>query len=68
MAVNWKLAEQYLRREKAKNKPGQYAHNAYDENMHTATSKIETEVIVLDAKELPGLVYLMPCPKVASRL
>ena len=63
MAVNWKLAEQYLAQGKGKKQAVRYAHNAYDENMHTATSKIETEVIVLDAKELPGLVYLMPCPK-----
>jgi len=63
MAVNWKKAEEYMQQGKGKKQTVRYAHNKYDENTHTATSTIETEVTVLDSKELPGLVYLMPCPK-----
>src|SRR5690606_13691240 len=40
-----------------------YAHNIYSDKTHSATSKIETEVTTLDAKNLPGLIYLIPCPK-----
>jgi len=40
-----------------------YAHNVYDEKTQTATSKIETEVTVLDTRTLPGIAYFMPCPK-----
>ena len=35
----------------------------YDEKTHTATSDIETEVTVLDAKELKDMCYFIPCPK-----
>jgi len=63
MAVNWKKAEEYMQQGKGKKQTVRYAHNKYDENTHTATSTIETEVTVLDSKELPDLVYLMPCPK-----
>jgi len=63
MAVNWKKAEEYLQQGKGKKQAVRYAHNKYDENSHTATSAIETETTILDAKELPGLVYLIPCPK-----
>jgi len=63
MAVNWKKAEEYLQQGKGKKQAVRYAHNKYDEKSHMATSTIETETIMLDAKELPGLVYLIPCPK-----
>jgi len=40
-----------------------YAHNTFDDKTHTATSTIEKEVIMLDPKDCPDMVYLMPCPK-----
>ncbi len=63
MAVNWKKAEEYVKAGKGMKKSVRYAHNLMDEATHTATSKIETEVIVLDPKDCPDMVYLMPCPK-----
>jgi nitrous-oxide reductase len=30
---------------------------------HTATSTLEKEVIMLDPKDCPDMVYFMPCPK-----
>ncbi len=62
-AVNWKKAEEYIKEGKGKKMPVKYAHNVYDEATHTATSTIKTEVLMLDASELPGLVYLLPTPK-----
>jgi nitrous-oxide reductase len=63
MAVNWKKAEEYLRAGKAKKESVRYAHNVYDENSHTATSTIKNEVLVLDPKDCPDMVYMIPCPK-----
>ncbi|MBK9271347.1 MAG: Sec-dependent nitrous-oxide reductase [Saprospiraceae bacterium] len=63
MAVNWKKAEEYIAAGKGVKKAVRYAHNVFDESTHTATSEIKTEVLVLDPKDLPGMVYFMPCPK-----
>ena len=63
MAVNWKKAEEYLQQQKGKKQAVRYAHNIYNERAHTAGSTIETETLILDSKELPELVYFIPCPK-----
>lgn len=63
MAVNWKKAEEYLKAGKGKKQAVRYAHNTYSDITHSATSTIETEITVLDSKELTDLVYLIPCPK-----
>lgn len=63
MAVNWKKAEEYAKAGKGKKKSVKYAHNVLNESTHTATSTIENEVLVLDPKDCPGMIYFMPCPK-----
>ena len=63
MAVNWKKAEEYLKAGKAKKQAVKYAHNILDENTHTATSHMRTEVLVLDPKDCPDMLYMIPCPK-----
>jgi nitrous-oxide reductase len=63
MAVNWKKAEEYVKAGKGVKKAVKYAHNKYDEGTHTATSSIESEVLVLDPKDCPDMIYFMPCPK-----
>ena len=63
MAVNWKKAEEYAKAGKGTKKAVKYAHNTYDETKHMATSTMENEVIVLDPKDCPDMVYFMPCPK-----
>ncbi len=63
MAVNWKKAEDYVKAGKGMKKKVRYAHNVYDEQKHSATSTIETEVLMLDPKDCPDMVYFMPCPK-----
>ena len=63
LCVNWKKAEEYAKAGKGQKKTVKYAHNVYDESTHTATSTMESEVLVLDPKELTDMVYLMPCPK-----
>ena len=63
MAVNWKKAEEYIKAGKGKKQAVKYAHNVYSDITHSATSKIETEVTVLDYRDFPDLLYMMPCPK-----
>ena len=63
MAVNWKKAEEYLKAGKGRKVKTQYAHNTWNEETHTATSKMEQEVTVLSAKELKDICYFMPTPK-----
>ena len=63
MAVNWKKAEEYLAQGKGRIEKSKYAHNVYDEKVHSATSTMEEEVMVLDVTELKDIVYFIPCPK-----
>lgn len=63
LAVNWKKAEEYLKQGKAQKVKARYAHNVYSEKTHTATSTIKEDVMVIDPKECPDIVYFMPCPK-----
>jgi nitrous-oxide reductase len=63
MAVNWKKAEEYIAAGKGTKEKVKYAHNTYDEKTHSATSKIEEEVLVLDVTQFPDIVYFIPCPK-----
>jgi len=63
LAVNWKKAEEYAKQGKGKRMKATYYTNRYDESTHTATSTVNNEVTVLDPKDCPGMMYLMPCPK-----
>lgn len=63
MAVNWKKAEEYIKAGKGQKKAVRYAHNVYDDKKHMATSTMMNEVLVLDPKDCPGMIYFMPCPK-----
>ncbi len=63
MEVNWKKAEEYLKQGKGKKMKARYAHNVYDEKTHSATSTMKEEVMTLDPKDCPDMLYFMPCPK-----
>ncbi|NEU09545.1 Sec-dependent nitrous-oxide reductase [Flavihumibacter sp. R14] len=63
LAVNWKKAEEYVKAGKGRKQTVKYAHNKFDESTHTATSKMLTEVTVLDVKDFPEIAYMIPCPK-----
>ncbi|MBN8820437.1 MULTISPECIES: Sec-dependent nitrous-oxide reductase [unclassified Spirosoma] len=63
LAVNWKKAEEYLKQGKGKTEAAKYAHNVYDEKIHSATTTIETNVVTLDPNDCPGMLYFIPCPK-----
>ena len=63
LAVNWKKAEEIAKAGKGRKQTVKYAHNKFDESTHTATSKFETEVQVIDVKDFPEIAYMIPCPK-----
>jgi nitrous-oxide reductase len=63
MAVNWRKAEQYAKQGKGKMVPANYARNVWDDKTHTATSTIEKQVLMLDPKDCPDMIYFIPCPK-----
>ncbi len=62
-AVNWRLAEKYVKEGKAKKMSAEYYHNYYDEKKHRATSEVKKDVLVLDPKDCPGMIYYLPTPK-----
>lgn len=63
LAVNWKKAEEYVAQGKAEKRSTTYYRNRMDESTHTAGSEVLKEVSVLNPKDCPGMLYLMPCPK-----
>jgi nitrous-oxide reductase len=63
MCVNWKLAEQLVKEGKGKKAPGKHYSNWLNEHTHTVESTVYEEVLQLDYREHPGLLYFMPCPK-----
>ena len=63
LCVNWKKAEEYLKAGKGQKKAVSYAHNVYSDQTHMATSTMMNEVMMLDPKDCPDMVYFMPCPK-----
>jgi nitrous-oxide reductase len=62
-AVNWKKAEEAVRNGKARSVPADYYHNVVDEQTGIASSTRHQEVLLLDPKDVPGMIYFMPTPK-----
>jgi len=62
-AVNWKQAEKYAAEGKGKRISAEYCDNNYDENAHKATTKKLNDVLVLNPKDCPGMIYYIPIPK-----
>ncbi len=62
-AINWKKIEEYVNNGGGKKVPANYAHNIMDENTHTATSTMLTEVLTVNPLDVPGAVYFLPTPK-----
>ena len=62
-AVNWKVAEDYIKQGKFTEMKAPHYHNTYSDETHTGKSEVVETVKILDASQLPGLVYLLPTPK-----
>jgi len=62
-AVNWKKIEEYIAAGKGHKEKARYAHNTWNDDTHTATSKMEKEVLVINPEDVPGAIYFLPTPK-----
>jgi nitrous-oxide reductase len=62
-AVNYRQAEACVAAGKAKTTPAKYRHNGVDPHSRVARSDEKTSVRMLDPRDCPGLVYLLPTPK-----
>ncbi len=63
MAVNWKMAEQLAKEGKGKRVPGKHHSNWWNDETHSSETTVYEDVLQLDPKDHPGLLYFMPCPK-----
>ncbi|AWW00046.1 Sec-dependent nitrous-oxide reductase [Arcticibacterium luteifluviistationis] len=62
-AINWKKVEAFVNGGGGKKMATNYAHNVYSDETHSATSTMRKEVTVVDPRDIPGAVYLLPTPK-----
>lgn len=63
VAINWKKAEEYAKAGKGIKMKTSYAHNVWNEETQSASSTIESEVLVLDPSDMKDMIYMIPCPK-----
>jgi len=63
VAVNWRKAQEYVREGRARTVPANYYHNLKDKNTGIASSTVHDEVLLLDPKDAPGMIYFLPTPK-----
>ncbi len=61
--VNWKKAEEYVKAGKAQKVAAEYYNNTFNEGTHSAESQKMNDVLVLDPKNCPGMIYYIPTPK-----
>ena len=62
-AVNWQKAAEYAAQGKGRKMKAEYVRNYYDPSDHIAKTEKNDEVIVLDPRDLPGIIYYLPTPK-----
>ena len=62
-AINWKKIEEYIKNGGGKKVPAKYAHNVYSDEVHSATSTMEKEVLTVRPEDVPGAIFFLPTPK-----
>lgn len=62
-AVNWQKAAEYAAQGEGRMIKGEYLRNYIDPETHVAQTERNSEVRVLDPRELPGMIYYLPTPK-----
>ncbi len=62
-AVNWKKAVELVKAGKGKKMAGLHTVNRFDHSTGTATSELKKEVITLNPKDHPDIIYFLPTPK-----
>lgn len=63
MAVNWQRAEEYIQEGHGERVPAEYYHNTVDDGSGVASSEVKNDVLLLDPRDVPGMVYFLPTPK-----
>ncbi len=62
-AINYRAMEQCVNSGKAQQAPANYRHNYVDPLSRIATSTRNTSVRMIDPRDCPGALYLLPTPK-----
>ncbi len=62
-AVNYRRAEECITAGAARSVPANYRHNVSDPHSRIAVSHTRNSVRLLDPRNCPGVVYLLPTPK-----
>jgi nitrous-oxide reductase len=62
-AVNYRRAEECIAAGAARSVPANYRHNVSDPHSRIAVSHTRNSVRLLDPRNCPGVVYLLPTPK-----
>ncbi len=62
-AINWKKIAEYVKNGGGKRVPSKYAHNTWDDDAHTATTKWGKDVLVVEPKDVPGAIFFLPTAK-----
>lgn len=63
LAVNWKMIEDFVAKNKVKIEKSEYYDNTFNEGTHSATSEKLTDLKMIDAADLKGMLFYIPCPK-----
>lgn len=63
LAVNYKKVAELAAQNKGTMAKTRFAHNVFDEKTQMATTEWVEEVRMINASELKGLLYFIPCPK-----
>jgi nitrous-oxide reductase len=63
LAVNWRAAAEAVENGRARSVPANYYHNYYRENGGYAISDQHDSVLLLDPREVEGILYFLPTPK-----
>jgi nitrous-oxide reductase len=63
LAVNWRKAAEAAANGQARRVPADYYHNYYRENGGYAISDRHDSVLLLDPRQVEGILYFLPTPK-----
>jgi len=63
LAINYRKVADFIAQGKGTMMKSRFAHNVFDEKTQTATTNWIEEVKTINAADLKGMMYYIPCPK-----
>ncbi len=63
LAINYRKVADFIAQGKGTMLKSRFAHNVFDEKTQTATTNWIEEVKTINAADLKGMMYYIPCPK-----